>query len=396
MICDQITRFRFEIGSRLRKICMGPDFNANRIMQTRLASLLIAVLIVSHSPSTGSSQAFQKRYGNSTTRNNAGSQQPQRSIELRVLVDDRSAIGSRHQWMQALAEVGADRVVAETSRKTEPSFEEFGSGSSKTLSIVGIVKQGKLHLPGGKFSIRQTGAITDHLKKLRDDGAEVTVAEKLAFGLTAKQLISVHDQLGVPIESSTSGVKAADLAKTLLKESGYSLLIDEATKLIISQSESAIEDELEGYSIGLGLALALRQMGLVFEPTRPPGENVQLLIREVDEETKHWPVGWPISESRKKVAPSLFVKVPVQAFDTPLIDLLNAIESRSKLAFLYDNAKISQKEIDMQTKVTFSRPGKKVSFDIVIDKVLTQAKPKLKSEIKIDEVGKPFLWITPR
>lgn len=363
-------------------------------MRTKLASLVLAALVIGHSPSTGQSQTFQQRYGSSAQTD--AKSQTKRSLELRVLVDASAGIGSRHKWMQALAEVGADRIVAETSRKTQPSFEEFGSGTSKTLSIVGIVKQGKLHLPGGKFSIHQTSAITDHLKKLRDDGAEVTIAKKVAFGLTTKQLISVHDQLGVPIESPTSGVKAADLAKTLLKESGYSLLIDEATKLVISQSESTIENELQGYSIGLGLALALRQMGLVFEPTRPPAESIQLRIREVDEETQHWPVGWPISESRKKVAPSLFVKVPVQAFDTPLIDLLNAIETRSKLSFVYDNAAIMQKEIDLKTKVTFSRPGKKASFDIVINKVLAQTKPKLKSEIKIDEVGKPFLWFTPR
>lgn len=363
-------------------------------MRNKLASLLLAALVIGHLlPPMGQAQAFQNRYANSAQ---TEANHPRRSLELRVLIDARATIGSRHEWMQALAEVGADRVVAETSRKTQPSFEEFGSGDLKTLSIVGIVKQGKLHLPGGKFSIRQTSAIAGHLKKLRDDGAEVTIAEKVAFGLTAKQLVSVHDKLGLPIESSTSGVKAADLVRTLLQESGYSLLIDEATKHVVSQSESTIDTELQGYSIGLGLALALRQMGLVLEPTRPPAENVQLLIREFDENGKHWPVGWPISESRKKVAPSLFVKVPVQAFDTPLIDLLNAIETRSKLSFVYDNAAITQKEIDLKTKVTFARPGKKASFDIVIDKVLTQVKPKLKSELKIDEVGKPFLWITPR
>ena len=174
-------------------------------------------------------------------------------------------------------------------------------------------------------------------------------------------------------------------------------MIDEPSKLILSGSESTIDAELEGYSIGLGLAIALRQAGLVFEPTRPQGDTIQLLIREPEDKTPHWPVGWPISETRKKVAPSLFVKFPVQAVETPLIDLLDAIELRSKIAFLYDKAAISAEEIDMKTtKVTFSRPGKKTTFDIVIGKVLTQSKPKLKSDIKIDEVGKPFLWITPR
>ena len=97
------------------------------------------------------------------------------------------------------------------------------------------------------------------------------------------------------------------------------------------------------------------------------------------------------------MAPKLYVKVSVEALDTPILDLLGAIEGRIEIPFVYDRAKISAKGIDLKaTKVKFSRPGKKSSYDMVIDKVLNQCKPKMKSELKIDEVGKQFLWITPR
>ncbi len=340
-----------------------------------------------------SAQSFRQRNGQKTS----SSQTQNRSLELRVLVDQRSPIGTSHDWMQALAEVGADRVVASTSRATKPSFEEFGTGPKKTLAVVGIVKSGKLHLPGGKFTIRQTTAIRNHLQKLRDDGAEVTLADKVAFGLTAKQLISVHDQLGVKIGSSTKGQNTGEIANSLLRQSGYTLSIDRATRTVISNSQSKLDVELEGFTLGTGIALALRKMGLVFEPIRPQGKDIQLLIRSADEKVKNWPVGWPIVESLKKAAPKLYVKVDIRAEETPLMDLLSAIEGRMEFPFFYDHAKISANEIDLkETKVSFVRPGKKSSYDTVIDKVLNQCKPKLKAELRIDEVGKRFLWITTR
>ena len=362
-----------------------------------MQKLLTTIFILTIAASSVSGQSFKPRYNSSSQRSSSRTQTSNRSLELRVLVDGRSSVGTSQNWMQALAEVGADRVVAETSPVNRPSFEEYDNGSSKLLKVVGIVKQGKLHLPGGKFSIRQIADIRAHLKKLRDDGAEVTIADKVAFGLTAKQLISVHDQLGKKVDFATKGMNAGKLATNLIRKSGYRTSIDPTTKLIISAAESKMEYELEGFSAGTALALALRRIGLAFEPTRPQGQKVQLLVREVDDKTKNWPVGWPISESRKKVAPNLFVKVAVEAVDTPILDLLGAIEQRVDIPFVYDQAKILANDIDLAaTKVKYSRPGKKSSYDVVIDKVLNQCRPKLKAELKIDEVGKQFLWITPR
>lgn len=359
--------------------------------------LIATIFILALTASSVSGQAFRPRAQSSTQGSSSQTQNPNRSLELRVMVDAQSGIGTRHDWMQALAEVGADRVVAETSNVRKPSFEEHDTGRSKLLSVVGIVKQGKLHLPGGKFSIRQIEAIRTHLKKLRDDGAEVTVAKKVAFGLTAMQLVSVHEQLGSKIESSTKGRNVGELANSLLKKSGYPISIGAGEKLIISNAKSKMEFELEGFSTGTALAMSLRQIGLAFEPKRPQGQKVQLLVRELDDKTNNWPVGWPISESISEIAPKLYVKVPVQALETPILDLLNGIEQRMDFPFLYDQAGISEKGIDLDTtKINFSRPGKKSSYDMVIDKVLNQCKPKLKSVLRIDEVGKRFLWITPR
>ena len=344
-------------------------------------------------------QSFRPRY-----RANSGSgasgrtsdQSQHRSLELRVQIDAKSAIGTSHEWMQALSNVGADRVVAETSKVREPSFNESGSGAIKTLSIVGIVKRGTLYLPGGKFKISQTAAIRSHLKKLRDDGAEVTIAEKVAFGLTAKQLLSVHDSMGASIGSSTMGKNAATLTRQLLDLSGYEAVIDKSARRTLRNSTTEFNVELKGFSLGTSLALSLRKIGLVFEPIRPQGGEIQLRVRKSDDEAENWPVGWPVSESLSVAAPKLRVKVPIQAQDAEIVKLLSAIEGRVEIPFIFDDRRIAEKGIDLEaTKVTYVRNAKS-SYKMVIDKVLNQCKPKLKSELRIDEVGKRFLWITPR
>lgn len=363
----------------------------------KLFAVIFIFALAGSCASTTWAQRNSSRFGSDSRQSSYGSQLPNRSLELRVMVDDRSAVGARHEWMQALAEVGADRVVAESSRVSEPSFKEFDNGSTKLLTVVGIVRKGKLHLPGGKFSIRQTSAIRSHLKKLRDDGAEVTVAEKVGFGLTAKQLLSVHDKLGVKVGTSTKGKNAGELATSLLKKSGYSTSIDASTRRTLTSAESKIDYELESFSKGTSLALILRQMGLAFEPNRPQGQNIKLLVRRIEGDAKQWPVGWPISGSRKKIAPKLFVKISAQVQDAEILKLLGDIEQRIEIPFFYDRSKISANGIDLETtKVSFSKPGKKSSYDMLIDKVLNQCKPKLKSELRIDEVGKVFLWITTR
>jgi hypothetical protein len=197
--------------------------------------------------------------------------------------------------------------------------------------------------------------------------------------------------MGTTINSSTKGQSASKLAQRFLKLSGYPTKIENSAQRKLASSEAKLDVELNGFTLGTGLAIALRPIGLVFEPTRPQGQQIQLLVRVAHEKEKNWPVGWPVTEPTRNAAPKLMVKVPAE-----ILKLLAAIEGRVELPFFFDHAKIKAKGIDLEsTKVTYARE-KKSSYDMIIDKVLNQCKPKLKSELRIDEVGKKFLWITPR
>ena len=358
-------------------------------------SLLLALAIFL----LAADDSFGQRYGSrnrQTTRSSQkqSSQTTRRSLDLRVQVDPRSPLGTQQEWMQALAEVGAEQLKLETSKVIEPSFEEIGTGARKTLKITAIVHKGKLYLPGGKFSIRQIQQITDHLAKLRADGGETTVAKKVAFGLTAKQLVKLHEDFEAVKSQSTKDKGAADVARSLMGRIGIKAKISQAASQKMATSGETIGAELEGFTAGTSLAYALRSMGLVFRPQRKTGQPVELLVDVADSKQKNWPVGWPVVETLRQAAPKMYTKIDLQVPPTPILDVMNAIEAGAGIPFVYDDAKLKLKKVDLASvKVQYAK--NKTTYYSAALAIVRQCKPSLKFDLRIDETGTRFFWISP-
>ena len=75
----------------------------------------------------------------------------------------------------------------------------------------------------------------------------------------------------------------------------------------------------------------------------------------------------------------------------PTVEALAAIEGRLKVPFLYDRNAMALYEID-PAAVEASVPEKRMSYSLVLRRVLSQAK--LEYELRVDEADKPFVWIT--
>ena len=109
-----------------------------------------------------------------------------------------------------------------------------------------------------------------------------------------------------------------------------------------------------------------------------------------------WPPGWPVEEAPIKAYPKLFTRIPLQVNQTPLAGVLTAIERRLELPFLVDPGATKGKDgkaVDLATTLV-SYNKKKTSYSLALSKVLLQAKPRLRHELRQDENGKRFLWIT--
>ena len=83
--------------------------------------------------------------------------------------------------------------------------------------------------------------------------------------------------------------------------------------------------------------------------------------------------------------------VPPEPTLPVLSEALDSIQKRVDAPFLYDHNGLARQQID-PTKVKCSLPQGKTYYKAILDRILSPAH--LKSEVRIDEADKPFVWIS--
>ncbi len=323
-----------------------------------------------------------------------GQSSPRRVIYLEISADARARVGAQQQWLEMLQEVGADRVVSRTLKDGRVGIEETDMTNATVIKVSGVIAGNRLKLPGGSFSIRDQAGIRELLTRLRDDGAKVAMAEKKAFGLTSEQLVALHGRLSQTVDFETKGRKAGDVTAELIKKIGVPFVLDSSARAAVNGNE-LVSDELKGLATGTALAAVVRPLGLVIEPKREQGKQLEVQLRDSRQGTENWPIGWPLERVPVAVAPALFEKIPLEIRNFPLSAVLKAIEKKSGVNFLIDYNTLARKDIDLATtKVTLVE--KKVALLVAVSNALKQSKPRLSCEIRMDENAKPFLWITSK
>ncbi|HKD38397.1 MAG TPA: hypothetical protein VKB78_16400, partial [Pirellulales bacterium] len=118
---------------------------------------------------------------------------------------------------------------------------------------------------------------------------------------------------------------------------------------------------------------------------------VGLVLVKSTQGAEAWPIGWPPEGSDVKAVPQLLDSLNVEIRDIPASTAIDAIQARMKLPFVYDYNSMVKNRIDLAKKVTIP-PEKKALYGTVLRKVLFQAG--LKYSVRVDEAGKPLMWIT--
>ena len=294
--------------------------------------------------------------------------------------------------MELFRKLGEDNVRIRGARPSdEESMKNRGTDAAPSYHVVGILtSRNQLILPGAVFKATDRGKLTTWIKRLREVGVDDFFAPRLAFGLTSKQLVSLHGRLEVPVEFETKDVRAGDVARRLIKHVGVPYEVTTAARAAFARDE-LVSDELRGISHGTALAAVLRPLGLVASPRKASGGKVEILITDVRDADEAWPIGWPIEDVPVNVAPKLFEYLNVAIQDTPLSDALAAIQPRIELPLLFDYNAMARHRIALDKKqVNF--PRKRTFYHKILANLLSQAG--LKNELRMDEAGKPFLWIS--
>ncbi len=259
-------------------------------------------------------------------------------------------------------------------------------------------------LPGGTFSRSDRARLQAYFARLSADGADAVTAPRLRFGLTEKELNAVLADLAQPIDFETKGQPLHAIIDQLQTKLSSKISADvDADQMI--RSAPPIADEFKGVSAGTALAIMLRDSGLVMRPDKPLGRSVtydvvpagadavrqSTLGKMSAKDMPYWPVGWELQRTPGDMAPSLMQTLNAEIDGYTLQEALAAIAPRVKVPMYFDRAVLKMRNINpATTQVKLART--RTSYKHVLDRILAQAH--LGCEIRTDEAGVPFLWIT--
>jgi hypothetical protein len=257
--------------------------------------------------------------------------------------------------------------------------------------VLGILTaREELRLPGGSFRANDQEQLAHYFARLAAEGPASLTAPRGRFGLTEKQFTAVYADLAQTVDFPTKDLLPRAILERLQTKLSLPLSIDASANHLL-RSATPIQVNLRGLSAGTALAIALRSGGLALRPEKSLGEPLALRVAPVDAEADAWPIGWEPDQPPRNLAPVLFESLNVEIDGYTLAETLEAIGRRIKIPLLFDRAALAKHQID-PAAVNIALPPTRTYYKRVLDRVLAQAH--LAGELRVDEAGTPFYWIT--
>lgn len=313
-------------------------------------------------------------------------------VELELVTESGVSIEAPQKWLAMIKEMGFSNVrIRSGDRGDAAQIRNVGTDERPRYSVTGIVTSGNvLKLPGASIRLGDKSALKNWVAKLQDGGEEGVLAKKVMFGLSAKQMVQVHDDLKGTVAFDTQGETTGDVIRKITGQLKLKVSFA-AAAAEAAQSSEPVADEFRGLSYGTTLAAVLRPLGFVFVPEKKLGSELQLVVTDSKSAEKPWPVGWDSPVTAGRLAPEYFKTTNAEITDFVLADALTAIQKRVQLPMVFDYNNLAMQRVDLQKAKVSTKKGKK-SYASVVDEILYQAR--CKAEMRIDEAEKPFLWIT--
>jgi hypothetical protein len=327
-------------------------------------------------------------------------------IELELATEQGLQITAPREWLQLFTTIGIDNVrIRGAAAGDEPKVENRGSDQRPRYHVLGILTpRDKLRLPGGTFGRSDRGAIKDYFERLVADGAESLTAPVGRFGLTEKELAAVFADLTQPIDFETKGLPPRKAIDGVQGKLAHKFAVDAEAEAAL-RTAKPFGDELKGMTAGTGLAMLLRNYGLVMRPEKSRGRPVAYSVavadteaigqstmgKEAEKDPTNWPIGWEPDTAPVKLAPSLFEPLNAEIDGYTLAETLAAIGPKVRLPMFIDHAALAARKID-PAAIKVKLPRMRTTYQQVLNRVLAQAH--LGTSLRVDEAGRPFVWIT--
>lgn len=309
------------------------------------------------------------------------------TVDLNIVPSSRAPFGAAQNWVRATAELKSVRVRSSLAA-AQPEIHRRGT----TLYVTGVIdSRNKLVVPGRSFTISQQAAIQAWLDEQRKGESVGAATSRDRFGLTTKQLNELQETFKLTVTEPTKDQQALKFVQSSMRRIGLDLRLSELSRTLLN--ESVIRDEWQGYTAGTAIAAALRPSELIMVPKTNAAGRVDLWVLTDTAAPEGWPVGWKSELKNRELVPKIYDPLPLDITNTPIADVMAAISARLETPVMYDRALLELLQID-PAKATVSVNSPRTIYLRAISQTLFQAQ--LKHEIRVDERGKPFFWVTPR
>ena len=346
------------------------------------------------------------------------------AVRVVVLVDGAAGVLGARRWRETLSALGVDVSLRTGRNGDELGVTETTGAGLRTVTATGrLTPNGELLFGERRFGVGDRRALGAWVGSLSSHGAAGDPAGQPLWGLSEPQFRALFQALSAPAPEGFAEVSGGPLGPALL-----ALELPPATPVRFSAGASALLDApgppaprngrndgpVPSFSKGAAFAVTLARRGLAFRPTRTPAGSLELTIvprpaadplaaipgtaaaaEPGGEATAGaWPVGWKVEDGpgRLAAAAGLFAFTSVGVRESSLNDFVIAAGAASGVPVVLDVAALRAAGVDPATETVSVPPGRGTWGKAVRYAV---AEHRLKSELRRDEAGRGFLWVTP-
>lgn len=317
-------------------------------------------------------------------------------VEMEVALEPGFVSTELQAWHELLSAVGVDslRLGGSANAARKLGVENVGSADAPSYRVYAVITaRRELVLPHARFSRSDRGKLAQWIAELKNGGPPRKPGEKAPpFGLSAEQLDAVAQDLAKPVDFSTAGVPLRTVLIELGKRTSGPIVAEPSVAQQLGGAEK-VPGELQGLACGTVAAAVLRREGWVFVPRLTAERKVEYYVTRSNLATDVWPIGWPPEKPLAEIVPEMFTLRNVEISDTPASQLMQVVAERLKLPMLFDEQALVARKLD-PSKAMVKIPLAKLGYEAVLNHTMFQAG--LKHEVRLDDAGKPFLWVTAR
>jgi hypothetical protein len=319
-----------------------------------------------------------------------------RTLEVEVLIQSQPSYRiNAQEWGRVFQQLGYSVKFREPRGGESPRIEDQDRDDILSTRVVAaMTAEGSIRIGTQKFDTETTQPLIQALEEIRKHGANGPPDSSPTWGLTDDQFKEVVQLLATPVENPVELQSSVLAIESIGLPASMKMKFTDAAREQTQgkRTSSALEKiELQGFTKGSAIAIVLSQYGLGFRPRYIAPGRFDIEIDRGDESSNMWPVGWKPEQSFSEILPAYFRAIPLDVEDVNINALVGAISEKIVVPHFSSAHALKVKGLDIEA-LKYTRKNDRISPARLLTAI--GDKMHLGFDIRVDEAGKMFLWIT--